>query len=325
MTRQSKVAAKPIPLPELPSRQFYTLAEAAAELNRLYGRTDIDENYILQLASMGKIAVQWLFNKNLDNVFIIPNDFRKILFTEFRWYEIQSNLRAISEDRIGTVFIDIGTYMLEKFIFDEVVRSSEIQLKNIFSLISNRTVIDEDSDETINFFFFDLDEFTLGEKLNSRYLYSIEGEKIILDNPPSFMEFFSSTNYVVFNVYEEFFFEKDFKEKYKINFDIKKSELYVLGRDFELIKSGNYRNRSTFSPQDKPTISHKDFSDQHKPQRYSSAREQTLKVLRSMAGIDLDKPYTTVQCLRAHAATVGIALEADDETIINHIYSERKK
>ena len=70
MTRQSKVATKPIALPELPSRQFYTLVEAAAELNRVYSRSDVDENYILQLASMGKIAVQWLFNEQKNGLLV---------------------------------------------------------------------------------------------------------------------------------------------------------------------------------------------------------------------------------------------------------------
>lgn len=262
MTRPSKSssAKQPTALPQLaefPSRQFYTLNEAAAELNRLYGRTDIDENYILQLASMGKIAIQWYFDQFMENIFLIPFNIIKnekfiskddeslgLPFLNSDGYILQDNFINLTYNK-NSFFIDLGIYGLEQFIFEDEVSSNSFSFKNIYRNFDQEFMISDDffntrpkDDCSITFNLFEL---------------SIENQRDFIKN----VQWDASNDRINFqgeNIDEvdgerifnlEYFRHDVGRLAWELKKEIKicKSELYVLGYDINLIKQGSFRNR----------------------------------------------------------------------------------
>lgn len=325
MTRQSKVATKPIALPELPSRQFYTLVEAAAELNRVYSRSDVDENYILQLASMGKIAVQWLFNEQKNDLFFVPQKISRRLIDDFRWSEIQHDCTYFKSLRLGEIFIDIGTFGLQELILNDFIDSSSLHLINIFYLLANTSVVNETLKEHVRFTILNLKNYPYKRNATEKYVYGSIKEKKIFQNelrPDKVIE----GDTTLFVNFDDSLFDEDIIANYRESFAIRKTDLYVLKYDIDRIKNGSFRDRETYS---------RLINDKHLPslidqtalqpiqERPSDQRRQVLTALRNMAKCNTSQPYKDAEVLLAYAESKGLNMPANIKTIAKHIYPDQ--
>ena len=319
MARTPK-APQPPALAELPSRQFYTLKEAAAELNCIYGRTDIDENYILQLGSMGKVAIQWHFVPNKAGYFLIPQSFDDLEYLDCdsrtKFYHLQNVSIAAFE---GTSFFDIGFYDINKIIFQNNLSTSDIFIENAFN--ANRNYFLKDPLSKNNFFFSlfyinpeeDINIIEIGGLdlntgiFHSNY-YDEDGGKIIKHDNEN----------LIYRFREETFYNS-FIMEHKLNIDIHKKDLYVLGYDIDLIKAGKFRDRGNLGF----------FADKHldrpkqKQERPSSQRRQVLHALRHMADLNSGRPHSDAEVLLAHAITKGLEMPANPKTVAKHMYPDQ--
>lgn len=313
-------------LAELPSRQFYTLVEAAAELNRIYGRTDVDENYILQLASMGKIAVHWLFNELLDEFFIIPYIINQELINDKKWAEIQHDLLRFSGIKTTPMFFDIGTYRLEKFILNESVETDELLIINVLPLIANKFILDEKLNQSVALYFIDLSESRARRStiVKNRFFSKINGNDS--EETAELEETSFDDNFLIFETYDEILSDAQFRYYHEKNFTVKKSDLYVLGYDIELIKNGEFRNReelASFADKQREILNQRRNKTGQKQERPTNQRKQVLAALRHMADLNSGRPHSDAEVLLAHAITEGLEMPANLKTVAKHMYPDQ--
>ncbi|TEU30594.1 hypothetical protein [Alkanindiges illinoisensis] len=318
-------APQPPALVELPSRQFYTLKEAATELNRLYGRTDIDENYILQLASIGKIAVQWRFTPEDGEVYhLIPHwyDWPEN-FDAIDFYYLQNHCVGIFENM---PFLDLGTYRINELIFEDSLNIDRLFIENCFDA-KNQYFLQ--SPEIVRGFDFKLvcigsdvkDKFIDMGLLNlsTKLFHSYDSPEFLSDRARE------EDERIIFCFKDEAFQHELIKE-HLVEIDVYKKDLYVLGYDIDLIKQGKFRNRedlSVMAAKQQETLMARRDSTPQKQERPSDQRRQVLAALRHMAQCNTGQPYKDAEVLLAYAATKGLDMPANVKTIAKHIYPDQ--
>lgn len=238
MARPPK-APQPPALAELPSRQFYTLKEAATELNRLYGRTDIDENYILQLASSGKVLVHWMIPLKMD-VFLIPESRGNInCFDEAANFLMQD--AAIQTLSSAASFLEFKASEILGLCFLDNLRSNHFKFTNIWISSLNT--------KTFNFSINNIHHYQKGfyfvkqnDRKNCIKLKVLEGEakKYVehISRRSSKHPFWSGINYT------DTYLSTEYRKQNEIYLSVKQSDVYVLGEEIELIKQGLFRTET---------------------------------------------------------------------------------
>lgn len=277
MARAPKAATKPIPLPELPSRQFYTLGEAAAELNRVYGRTDVDENYILQLGSMGKIAVQWLFRRGEETLIIIPSPLltsQEMMGLESFKVNIELQDACIKSVFFQTTFLEIDYHFLEYFYHVDKLENPGLIFRNI-SFNGSKPI-------TINNLleghqFLEIVKDKLKFNTMDRGFFDKEGKHL--------KEYVSSDDsnedVHILNIYNKNRLTDEAIEKK--HFDIYKSDLYVLGAHIEEFKNGMFKNRNYIINEiDEYQAEKLAAMQHHKPKEFNSSKAASAIALISL-------------------------------------------
>lgn len=293
-----------------PPRPYYTLQQAADELNTAFKRTDIDADYLLQLAANGSIGIV-----------------------------TKCNHYGLKFDDTGDIFED----------FDSGIVEEQYSCKNeILSSIQFAGVKDgyflELNLESIRFFAFDSDHTEqLQHEFTDFYPYvtyshtnldSDEFPKLLVFN--SYKEYFAGFQRVSLTKQKGIFFLSDSithlepvmcgedvlisvtknhttsNEWYELK--LLRKNLFILNAELLKIKSGIFRETII-------GLQHERYkATTALTPKAKSSQNQTLKALRHMAGIDLEEKHTAANCLSAHADQHGLEIPSKSETIIKYLF-----
>ena len=112
----------------------------------------------------------------------------------------------------------------------------------------------------------------------------------------------------------------------KVEIDIHKKDLYVLGYDIDLIKHGEFRNREvlgSFADKQREILNQRRNKTEQKQERPTNQRKQVLAALRHMADLNSGRPHSDAEVLLAHAITKGLEMPANPKTVAKHMYPDQ--
>lgn len=298
-----------------PARPYYTLRQAADELNIAFKRSDIDEDYLLQLAANGSIGIVTKSNHyglkfdDTGDIFeiidsgIVNDQYRckdeivdSIKFAGVRdGYFLELNIECVRFFAFSTEHTELLQHQFTDF-FPYVTYSNTnfdlngfpelltfISYKEYFAGFKNVTLIKQHG------IFFNSDTAT-------RSSFEVEDESENKSFKINVTKSMSSSN-----------------EWYELK--IMRNNLFILNSELSMIKSGVFRENIIGLKHDSIINTPTTMMPKAK-----TSQNQTLKALRHMAGIDLDEKHTAANCLSAHAAQHGLEIPSKSETIIKYLY-----